>query len=720
MDDPFTPLQPRRWPWIVAVIASLLWGGAVLGAWGGVTGRLDIPADTAGLLAALAILAAPLAVAILAVVQMRDAGAVAAARAAIADGRTQQAAEWLEHSAEALARLEAQLEAATARLAAMETPVSSHTAALARIASTLDASNSRLDDTVAAAVKAGEQVAGVVPSATAQAQTLLELLARADNQLRSQLAETETLLASLYTRASEAEAEARAAAQACRGEINQLTEASQASLKTMADAAAHARDAVATPLGSLQTELDAAFQRTGSAVDTTREAVHAQTSALLATVDQARTTLEHIGGEAARALEERLTALQTIAARITGDIEATSGSTEALVDDLGGRIADLARQLGQAMADNESALSGLDARIGEARVSAAGLTAPLGDAEAALDSVQAKLAAMAREAESAMALLDEQLPVGQTLVSGLEERLTALQAGAASLAEPLALSSSSIDGASERLNSARTALDASTNGLSDAINTALNQMRELEEGTGRLGLTASGELVETFGRVRQIADAAAGAMRQALAGVIAEAEDALERSAIDRTELAFAGPIRSRIEELVTAQNRAANAAQVASERVTQRLLSLTRTIAEVESHVDAVETRSELRARNALGRRANSLIDSLQASAVNMAELLDFDIDDKAWSDYAAGDRSVIARRLATGLDRGAGRLFLRHFTHDQEFRTEASRFLADFESLVADTVPERGGEALGATLLSSTLGKLYLAIGQAAGRFN
>jgi len=720
MDDPFTPLPTRRWPWVLAIVASLVWAGALLAAWAGVSGKLDIASDTAGLLAVLAILAAPLAVAILAAVQLRDAGAVAAARAAVADTRTQQAAEWLEHSAEALARLETQLAAATQRMAEMESPVSSHTAALAKITSTLDASNSRLAETVAAAVSAGENVAGVVPAANAQAETLLELLARADNQLRTQLAETETLLAGLYTRASEAEAEARTAAQASRGEINALAEASQAGLKAMADAATQARDAVATPLGTLQTELDTAFQRTGSAIDTTREAIHAQTSALLATVEQARTTLDHIGGEAARALEDRLAALQDVTARITGDIESTSSSTNALVEDLGGRIEALAQKLGQAMADNENALAGLDARISETRASAMSLAAPLGDAEGALGAVEERLSAMAREAEGAMALLDEQLPAGQSLVAALEERLSALQASAATLAQPLAEGSSIIDDASGKLDAARVALDASTAGLGDAIGQALAQMQALEEGTGRIGLSASGELVETFGRVRQIADAAAGAMRQALAGVIAEAESALERSAIDRTEIAFAGPIRSRIDELVTAQNKAANAAQVAAERVAQRLLSLTRTISEVEAHVDAVETRAELRARNSLGRRANGLIDSLQSSAVDMAELLDFDIDDRTWADYAAGDRSAIARRLADGLDRGAGRQFMRHYTHDQLFRNEASRYLADFEALVADIVPERGGEALGATLLSSTLGKLYLAIGQAAGRFN
>ncbi len=720
MGDPFTPLPPRRWPWVVAIVGSLLWVAAVVAAWAGVTGKLDIAADTAGLLAALAILAAPLAVIILAVIQMRDAGAVAAARAAIADTRTQHAAEWLEHSSEAIARLEGQLAAATARMADLEAPVTDHTAAIARVASTLDAGSSRLAETVAAAVSAGSDVAGVVPAANEQALALLDLLSRADNQLRAQLAETETLLASLYTRASEAEAEARAAAHSSRAEINELTLASQASLKAVSDAAAQARDVVAGPLGALQGEVDTAFQRTGTAVDTTRDAIHAQTSALLASVEQARTTLSHIGGEAALALEERLAALQAVAQRIGSDIETTSRSTQELVDDLGGRVEDLAQRLGKAMADNENALAGLDARIDETSASATALTQPLGNAEAALATVQEQLAAMVREAEGAMALLEEQLPAGASLVTSLEERLTALQAGAASLAEPLVASTGTIDDASERLSAARTALDASTSGLSEAIGSALEQMRELEDGTGRIGLTASGELVETFGRVRQIADAAAGAMRSALAGVIAEAEDALERAAIDRTEVAFATPIRSRIDELLTAQSRAGAAAQAAAERVTQRLLALTRTIAEVETHVDAVETRAEMRARNALGRRANALIDSLQSSAVDMAQLLDFDIDDRSWNDYAAGDRSAIARRLASGLDHGAGRLFLRHYTHDQDFRTEASRFLTDFEAMVTEIVPERGGEALGATLLSSTLGKLYLALGQAAGRFN
>ncbi|WP_310476658.1 hypothetical protein [Sandarakinorhabdus sp.] len=727
MGDFLAPPEPRRWPWILAIIASLAWAAAIIATWGAATGAIAVPATVQPLLLTLAALAGPVGVALLAAVQLRDAGAVNAARAAIADTRATQAAEWLEHSAESLARLEEQLAAATGRMAAMEAPVASHGSTIAGVANALDTANSRLAETVARAIAASTDFAGAIPVASGQAEALSELMSRVDNQLRSQLAETETLLAGLYTRASEAEAEARAAAQASRGEINALAQASQSGLAAMASAAAQARDAVETPIGALNAAVDDAFTRTTASVEQTREAVHAQTSAMLASVDQARTALSHIGGEGARALDERLASLQLLASKVAGEIETSGRNAAALVDELGNRVETLETRLAAAISSNSNALAGLDERVASASQQLAGLTAPLGDADAALSAVQLRLEAMGSEASRTIALFAAQLPAGESQVSalrgqiaGLEAQLASIKEQAATLAEPLESGSATLNDASNRLTSARETLTATTDELADAIARAQEQMRTLEDDTSRLSLTASGDLIDTFARVREVADNAAGAMRTALAGVIMEAEEALDKAAISRTEAAFAAPIRDRIEELMELQGRAGDSAQAAAERVAQRLIGLARSLSDVEAHVDAVETRAEVRARNALGRRANGLIDSLQSSAIDLAKLLDYDIDDKTWADYAAGDASAIARRLAHGLDSGAGRQFVRHFTHDAEFRTEASRYLQEFESLVADVVPERGGEALGATLLSSTLGKLYLAIGQAAGRFN
>ncbi|WP_353216651.1 hypothetical protein [Sandarakinorhabdus sp.] len=709
MHDVMTSPPPRRWPWYVAIAASLVWTAAIAAGWAVYTGQIVLDAAAMPLIIAGLAALAPLAVILLAMLHLRDAGAIAAIRAETAHTRSQLAAIDIDRSAAALARLEAQLDTTANRLADLARPIAGHNAALAAAAAALETGNTQLAGTVAAAVTASGAVAGTVPAATAQAEALIALLDRADNQLRGQLADTETLLASLYTRASEADAEARAAA-----------DTSRAGLDAMAAAASRAHSAVAEPLAELNSALDTAFTRTASAVDVARDAVHVHSSAMLASLDQARTTLAHIGGDAARAVDERLVQLQALAASIAAEIAAAGQNTTALVTDLGSRVEALEQRLGAAVTASADAVGTLDARLISAAANADALAAPISASAAALADVQARLDAMAQAASQTAALIEKRLPANAPLLTALGSQMAALQADALALLAPIEAGSNTIDAATDRLALARETLAASSTDLAAAIAAAQAQLRDMENSASRLALTTSGELIDSFGRVREVAQAAAGQMKAALQGVVAEAEAALNRAAIDTAETAFARPIRLRIDELVAAQGRAGDSAQVAAERVAQRLVALTRTISEVEAHVDAVETRADVRARNALGRRANALIDTLQSSAVDLAKLLAFDIDDQAWRDYAAGDRSAIARRLATGLDHGTGRQFVRHFSHDTEFRNEASRFLNEFEALVSEIVPDRGGEALGATLLSSTYGKLYLAIGQAAGRFN
>ncbi len=720
MDDLFTTPAPRRWPWILAILASLLWAAGIGAGWAVFTGQIVLADGAQPLIIAGLALLAPLAVIWLAALHLRDAGAIAALRAEAAETRAQLAAIEVERSAAALAALQDQLDTTANRIAALARPVAAHAGSIADAARQLEAANGALDRTIAAATAASAEVNAAVPAARQQAEGLIDLLGRADNQLRAQLAETETLLAALYTRASEAEAQARAAAASSSREIATLSQTGQQELAALAAAANTAREAVETPLAALSQALDQANIRTTSVVDATRDAVHAQTSAMLASLDQARTTLAHMGGEAARTLDDRLGTLHTLATRIAAEIEAASANATTLVGDLAARVEAMETRLAAAMAQGSSALATLDQGMASAGASADALAQPIDAAATALAGVQQQLAAIGSAAGDTLALIDTRLPATEPLLASLASRLAALKAEAEAVAAPIAASSNNVDAATDRLALARESLAASSADLADAIARAQDQLRQIEADTGRLSLTTSTDLIESFGRVRDVAQAAAGAMKTALDGVVAEAETALGEAATTRAETAFAAPIRQRIDELISLQGKAGDAAQAAAERIAQRLVALTRTLSEVEAHIDAVETRADVRARNALGRRANGLIDSLQASAVDLAQLLDFDVDDRAWTDYAAGDRGAISRRLAQGLDHGTGRQFVRHFSHDQEFRAEATRYLNEFEALVAEIVPDRGGEALGAVLLSSTLGKLYLALGQAAGRFN
>mgnify|MGYP003386777860 CR=1 FL=1 len=141
--------------------------------------------------------------------------------------------------------------------------------------------------------------------------------------------------------------------------------------------------------------------------------------------------------------------------------------------------------------------------------------------------------------------------------------------------------------------------------------------------------------------------------------------------------------------------------------------------MAGVENRIDEADTRFDIRARDTLASRASRLVDSLQAAAVDIVGLLRFEVEDTAWDNYLKGDRSIFARRIAQQLTDGGSRAIERHYQHDAEFRTEAVHYIEAFEALVAHVLPDREGRTLAGTLLSSDIGRLYVALGQSMGRF-
>jgi hypothetical protein len=107
-----------------------------------------------------------------------------------------------------------------------------------------------------------------------------------------------------------------------------------------------------------------------------------------------------------------------------------------------------------------------------------------------------------------------------------------------------------------------------------------------------------------------------------------------------------------------------------------------------------------------------------MQAGAIDIAGLLAFEMEDTAWDNYLGGDKSIFARRLVDRLDAGGTRAIARHFEHDPEFRTQATHYIEEFETLIAQVAHDREGHTLAVTLLSSYIGKLYITLVQSTGR--
>jgi predicted nucleic acid-binding Zn-ribbon protein len=709
-DDNLPPLDKR--PFAFALLASLLWLVA-LAAYGTAT---FIPAlaispalRSIGIVAGMTLaLSAPLALIWLTAAQLRARSGIRAQRTALIAQHADFTDRKLEKSGYALTLLEDRMTALASRIEAIATPVEAQHDALTAATTKLEAMSARLTDVSVQTEKATAALGAATPAAIAQAERLSSLLATGMADLRSQLAETQTLLETLHSGTAAADEASRAAAEAVSARVEALVAASN-----------NAQAAIAAPLAQLVEGVDTAFARTARAMDTTRDGVHAQTNAMLASVEQARVTLDHIGGEAARQVDTRLATLLSTAATLGSEIETQAARAQALIDDVSKGFTILDAKLGNSAATGTSTLDTITERMNEARDAIFRLGEPISATETALGTVEARLSSLGDAAATTFGSLDVALPAALPRLEDMAIRLSELHDRADQLSLPLQSGGDSITAAQAQLDRARASLETAAVQLGQELVTARDALTEIDTMTGSTSLAASSQLIDVFARVREIANQTAGTMRETLSNVVAEAEAALDQAGSQRAELAFGAPIRASIAEVEVLQERVAAAGQAAAERVTQRLLGLTETVAKVESRIDEVDTRYEIRARNTLSKRASDLVSSMQSGAIDIAGLLAFEIEDTAWDNYLAGDKSIFARRIVERIDAGGTRALARHFDHDAEFRTQATHYIEEFEALIAHVLPDREGHALATTLLSSHIGKLYIALGQSIGRF-
>ena len=120
----------------------------------------------------------------------------------------------------------------------------------------------------------------------------------------------------------------------------------------------------------------------------------------------------------------------------------------------------------------------------------------------------------------------------------------------------------------------------------------------------------------------------------------------------------------------------------------------------------------------DSFARQMVLLTESLNSTAIDVAKILSNEVTDTSWAAYLKGDRGVFTRRAVRLLDAGEAKAIAHHYGDDVEFREHVNRYIHDFESMMRVMLSTRDGNAIGVTLLSSDVGKLYVALAQAIER--
>lgn len=319
-----------------------------------------------------------------------------------------------------------------------------------------------------------------------------------------------------------------------------------------------------------------------------------------------------------------------------------------------------------------AAIEGFEERLGSARDSSGAIRAALQDARELSDAVSASLGEMRGAGDAAIGTLDS---FGTRLTGTAQEQATTL----AALRDQLAAAHSDNRALAESIAS--------------ELSAAITRLRD------------SGKALFSDLESSQSAQVAA------LAGRVGEeSAQTIERAIGERTQAALA--------QLDEATARSAEASKEAIANLRDQLARVHELTSNLENRAARAREQVEEQVDSDFSRRMALITESLNSHSIDIAKALSTEVTDTAWAAYLKGDRGVFTRRAVRLVDGGEAREISTLFEADHEFREHVSRYIHDFEAMLRTMLSTRDGQALGVTLLSSDMGKLYVALAQAIQR--
>ena len=567
----------------------------------------------------------------------------------------------------------------------------------------VDATDGRLRSLLASVRKSQDEV-----------QALSGALTEIGHAARDRTAGLEAQLVALAQRGREADAIAEGSAEKLAAHITRMDASSEAAAAKLDTAARATAD-----------EVDALLGRTADAMEESRRSIGAQADAMLAMVRANQAALDSAARESAEALAQRIEIVELVIDRVASRLEAQRQSGDAMVRDLEIWIDRAEHRLDRLRSEGEQRTAAIARSLDGLSVSADAATQAIASGNTA----------------------------AVTAISSAETLLIALDSAAREMDETLmgslARLDSRVDGSRARLGTikpdllALVAASQSTNDVVEAVAAALAEQRRDAEAVGRtltagliegtdkasalrgevgairdeidtLAEVAASRLVEALLRVRDTATAAADQARDTLAEVIPEAAQAIEAEAAAALGRAAGRGLEAQIGQMASAADNAVNAASRAAARLETQLARVGESTAALDVKLEAAEADE----RDTFSRRASALIDALNAASIDLARSLSQDIGDPAWAAYMKGDRGIFTRQAVRLLGGNEAGEIARLYSAESDFKDAVNRYIRDFEAMLRVVLAQRDGSPLGVTLLSSDVGKLYVALAQAIER--
>ena len=348
-------------------------------------------------------------------------------------------------------------------------------------------------------------------------------------------------------------------------------------------------------------------------------------------------------------------------------------------------------------------------------------------------------AAVARLTDGAVRLLEllqasadqsgERLPAalaqGETRLAEWERRLAelntlAVQAGdhGAALSDKVGQTREVLTATIGDLTEMGSSLDQRIAGQEAMVAGLRASLSELERENLAAAEAAQGQLASAIAALSEAARAAVATLGTDAQTAVAGYAERLGDESAAAIERVMRLRIAEAVGQLEQAAGHAAGVSREAAVQMRDQLAKVDDLTRNLEQRVTRARERAEEQVDNDFARRVALITESLNSNAIDIAKALSTEVTDTAWAAYLKGDRGIFTRRALRLVDVNEAREIARIYEDDGEFRDHVSRYIHDFESMLRQLLSTRDGHALGVTLLSSDMGKLYVALAQAIER--
>ncbi|MEO0440871.1 MAG: hypothetical protein AAF067_08355 [Pseudomonadota bacterium] len=277
---------------------------------------------------------------------------------------------------------------------------------------------------------------------------------------------------------------------------------------------------------------------------------------------------------------------------------------------------------------------------------------------------------------------------------------------------------SAIEAQSAKLQTLREAGNESMEDVLAKIDTMSASLREIRDENESLAESAGEKLITALLRVKETANQASEFSRNALENSIMGSTDQFEKVSEEALNRIIDEKIASIAPKLESAVSSAVATTQSTAGHLTEQLTAIEDMTTNLEQRILFAKEKAEQSSEENFTRRVALLTESLNSTAIDLTKLMSNEVTDTEWAAYLKGDRGIFSRRAVRLLDSGEVREILAEYEGNSEFREHVNRYIHDFEAMLRGVLATRDGSAISVTLLSSDIGKLYVALAQAIER--